>query len=298
MRRQKPKKDHFQALLAELLEQMSQGNAPWVRPWQDMGPPRQAFTNRPYGFFNALILASANFADPRFCTFRQAKEQGGYVRKGEKAGAAICRAYTIRFSLDAVEPDEEDQDQPLERIIQRARWYPVFNVSQIEGLDLPPLIREADHQRIAHIDRFIAATGLRFEERPNNAFYSKSRDVINVPPLAHFTDVEGYYGTVFHEMIHWTAPRLGRTLGLFGSPEYAFEELVAELGASFLCMHFRVNGRLQHAATYLKGWIRILEDQPAAWYKASHLAQQAFDFLSQFFPTPLPSPSSDEPDTV
>ena len=84
---------------------------------------------------------------------------------------------------------------------------------------------------------------------------------------------------MLHELIHWTGPEVDRD-----KSEYAFEELVAELGSVFLCEHFQIGYKLEHHASYLKSWLSALKDDPKYIYKAARLAEQAADYLVSAHP--------------
>jgi len=116
------------------------------------------------------------------------------------------------------------------------------------------------------------------------AFYAPSVDRIQLPNKGTFNSEANYYATAFHELVHWTGAkhRLDRNLekGRFGNPAYAFEELVAEMGAAFLCQDYGIQGELRHAG-YIQSWLKALRDDSKAVFKAAALAQKAADYLNQ-----------------
>ena len=127
-------------------------------------------------------------------------------------------------------------------------------------------------------------TGANIKHGGNSAYYRPSEDYINMPIKSDFNDEAGYYATLLHELTHWSGfeKRLNRELGnKFGSPKYAFEELVAELGAAFLCQDFKIQGELRHSG-YIESWLKCLKDNPNAIFKAAALAQKAADYIKQF----------------
>lgn len=107
-----------------------------------------------------------------------------------------------------------------------------------------------------------------------------------MPNKKYFKSIESYYATYFHELIHWTglAQNLNRiTTANKTSSEYAFEELVAELGAAFLSAHFNIfNENIESNTAYIASWIQRLEHNPNTLWKAASHAQQAVDFLLQY----------------
>lgn len=170
-------------------------------------------------------------------------------------------------------------DQVTNRIIVS----PVFNVAQCE--DLParfydvPAERPAEERHKA-AESFLAAVGAEIRFGGDRAFYSPSADVIVLPAFAAFESAGHFYATSLHEHVHWSgsAKRLARE---FGDRSYAAEELVAELGAAFLCAHLGIEGLLRHAE-YIGSWIELLKDDPRAIFTAASKASRAADFLSSF----------------
>ena len=216
-------------------------------------------------------------------TFRQAVELRAHVRKGEK-GSPVVYANSITCN-------ETDTDSGVDvaRDIHFLKGYTVFNVEQIEGLPAqytaPASPRLDVSARIARAERFFGATGATLAHGGNRAFYRPSTDSIVLPLFETFRDAESYYATLAHETTHWTAheSRLARDFGTkrFGSEGYAIEELVAELGAAFLCADFdlTLEPREDHAA-YIANWLDVLKADNRAIFTAASHAQRAADFIN------------------
>src|SRR5262249_25054508 len=142
------------------------------------------------------------------------------------------------------------------------------------------------YQRDLPIDEFIAATGAKIVEEGtgDRAYYSVTRDCIVLPRFEVFLSRQAYYATLFHELIHWTGheSRLDRRLGeRFGSHAKTAEELIAELGAAFLCAEFSVDGSLLSHATYIGNYLELSQDDSRAVFTAAAKAQAAVDFLRE-----------------
>lgn len=225
------------------------------------------------------------FGSPLWMTYKQAQALGGQVRKGE-AGSLVV--YADRYTVG--EPDEHGEE--AERKVAFMKGYTVFNVEQIDSLpakytappalDRPPL---ALHQAA---EAFFAATGAMFRHGGNRAFYAPALDLIQLPPAAAFRSIESYAATKAHELIHWTGhpDRSARAFGQrFGDRAYAFEELVAELGAAFLCADLGITSEIQpdHAA-YLSHWLQVLKADTRAIFSAAAHAQKAADYLQSLQP--------------
>lgn len=266
--------DLYTSVTATIIRELEAGTAPWVKPWTSDHPvmPQNAVTRRPYNGINVLILwmtAQAMFyPQNRWLTFKQAIDKGAHVRKGEKATPIV-------LVKRLVVGEEED-----ERTVNMLRSFSVFNVAQVEGL-VPEQSQEATRTPVMD---FVARTRAEVLHGHSAAFYAPSRDIVCLPDPDRFVSLEHYEATALHELTHWTGhkDRLARDLsGRFGTKAYAAEELVAELGAAFLCAHLGVNGQLRHAE-YISTWLELLREDPRAIFTASAKASQAADFLRAF----------------
>jgi antirestriction protein ArdC len=240
-----------------------------------------------YRGVNILSLwASADingYASGMWGTFKQWIEVGAQVRKGEKA------SYVVLYKEITVAPDDEGRDQAETCLFARAT--PVFAAEQVDGYTLPGVdIPKSVVELISQAEAFITATGAQTEHGGTRAFYRPSTDSIHLPPRESFlgtatsTPKESYYSTLLHELTHWTGheDRCNRQLGKrFGNDAYAMEELVAELGAAFLCADLRISDtpRADHAQ-YLESWLRVLKADKKAIFTASSRASEAVEFLT------------------
>jgi antirestriction protein ArdC len=269
---------------ARIISELERGAAPWIKPWSATAGhnvPQNAVTNRPYSGCNVILLWLARdrgWATPRFLTYKQAAEAGGHVRKGEH-GTKVYFVKQLQLR------DEKGDDADL-RLVPMMREYTVFNVSQCENLPdsisagKPMRVRNPD-ARDALADQFLRATGADLREGHGEAYYVPSRDFISMPAFAAFKGADHFYNVAFHELTHWAGhkSRLDRDLKhRFGSRDYAAEELVAELGAAFLCAEFGFNNDLRHAG-YIATWIDLLKADKRAFFTACSRASKAADYL-------------------
>ncbi|KRE14320.1 hypothetical protein ASE66_13105 [Bosea sp. Root483D1] len=234
----------------------------------------------------ALFAAPANkgFVAPHWLTFKQAQALGAQVRKGERASQVVYAG-----TLNRTEIDEAGAE--VERGIPFLKAYAVFNADQIDGLPdrfIPrPLEAIPDHTRNAQAEAFVAATAADVRHGGPRAYYSPSGDHIQMPPFASFNEAEGYYATLCHELTHWTghSTRLDRDLSRtrWGDAAYAAEELLAELGAAFICAQLQLTPQVRedHAA-YIACWLKVLKADKRAIFTAAGQAQRAADFLLAF----------------
>lgn len=276
-------RDLYQNITDRIVSQLEAGTVPWVRPFSQrkgQSLPCNAITNRPYSGVNVLLLfTSMALAYPtnRFLTFKQAKDVGGFVKKGEKG-------HTVVFFKKLMVKDKQTGE---DKTIPLIREFTVFNVVQCENL--PDHVRLGRHEdvvvkneseRMEEADAFIQTWGANFREGPQ-AMYVPSQDFIFSPPWKDYRNHVAYYATLFHEGAHWTGhkSRLNRDLkNRFGTAEYAAEELIAELAAAFLCAEFGFDV-VDNSAAYISSWIKMLKEDPKAIVTAASQAQKAADFL-------------------
>lgn len=292
MNQNSERQDIYTRITNSIVAELEKGTRPWVQPWSGahaagriIRPLRH--NGQPYSGVNILSLwASASaqgFAAPIWMTYKQATEYNAHVRKGEKGSPVVYANSIVRAEKDARTGDD------VEREIHYLRGYTVFNVEQIEGLPAhfyePPEGPRLDPPvRIARADAFFATTGAEISHGGSRAFYRPSTDGIVMPMFEAFRDAESYYSTVGHECVHWTshASRLARDFGSkrFGSEAYAVEELVAELGAAFLCadLDLTLEPREDHAS-YLANWLQVLKNDNRAIFTAASHAQRAVEYL-------------------
>jgi len=257
------KRDLYAEVSARIVAELEAGAAPWIKPWSatpGANSPRNAATNRPYSGCNVVLLwmaqaAAGGYRSPRFLTFRQALQLGGNVSRGEHG----TKIFFVR-QLQVRDQGVDDSTSP--RLIPMMREYTVFNVDQCDSLPdsvitgKPMRVRNPD-ARDELADDFLHSTGADIREGSGEACYIPSRDFISMPAFAGFKGADHFYNVAFHELTHWSGhkSRLDRDLkNRFGSQSYAAEELVAELGAAFLCAEFGFDGDVRNAG-YIASWI-------------------------------------------
>lgn len=276
-------KDIYSEVTNRIVAALEQGTPPWVCPWrQGSALPSNLATGKAYRGINVLILAieamSRNFTDNRWLTFRQANVLGARIRQGDHGTAIVFyRMHEINDTTDGFgELSGEVRKIPL------LKTYVVFNADQLNGLPdrfvLPP---HQPWQPLDVAEQLIAQTGAVICHGGNQAFYRPSSDTIQLPPMTSFSHADDYYATALHELTHWTghSTRLNRlSVQRPGVEAYAFEELVAEIGAAFLCAHCGLNGVVEHAS-YIETWLSALRRDKRLIFVAAGAAQKAADFV-------------------
>ena len=302
------RQDVYSRITSQIIASLEQGVRPWVKPWNAEHAAGRItlplrFNGQPYSGINILSLwmsASAQgFAAPIWMTFRQAIELNAHIRKGEKGSLVVYASAITRTEHN------EETGEDVEREISYLKGYTVFNVEQIDGLPDHYYAKAAPKlDPVARIDRaenFFAASMATIRHGGNRAYYAQEPDYVQMPPFESFRDAESYYSTLAHEMAHWTKhpSRLARDLGRkqWGDEGYAQEELVAELGAAFLCAHLEMAVvPREENASYIANWLEVLKNDTRFIFKASAHAQRAADYLRAFSGTTTTNIANDDAD--
>jgi antirestriction protein ArdC len=285
--------DLYTRITDRVIAALEAGVRPWVQPWSSKHLTRRVsrplrHNGEPYSGINVLLLWSEamarGYSASTWITFRQAQEIGACVRKGETGSMVV---YSNRIS----KTETDSGGHEVKRDIAFLKAYTVFNVEQIEGLGsrYGHDVREAGGDpidRIAHADRFFASTGAIIRHGGDKAFYAPGPDLIQMPPIEMFRDVESYYATLAHETVHWAgaAHRLNRDLSRYARDrsERAREELIAELGAVFLAVDLAIapemEPRADHAS-YLSSWLSVLQNDKRFIVQAAAQAQRSVTYL-------------------
>ena len=272
----------YQEVTDQIISEIEKGAMPWVKPWKaDSTCEKNIASKKEYNGINRLILAMMThfkgYQSPFYGSFKQWQDLGGTVRKGEK-GTKI-----VFYKPVSVEKTN-DQGESENFAYSCLKTYYVFNADQVDGIEIAkPEVSPRVYNPAPALDDRILKTGANIKHGGSSAFFSPMGDFIGMPNRDTFNDDSSYYATVLHELTHWSGAqhRLDRDLsGKFGNSKYAFEELVAELGAAFLCQDYQIQGELRHAG-YIQNWLTCLRENNQAIFKAAALAQKAADYINQ-----------------
>jgi len=281
-------RDVYEAVTSQIVNAIEQGVGTWRMPWHTSGrysfSPINVISRKAYRGINTLCLWSAaqvkGYESGEWATYRQWQERGAQVRKGEKSATVVF----WKFANDAQETQEhgDDHETSASRLLF-TRGYAVFNAEQVDGYEAKLEPEQTALERIEKAEAFFKSIGAELRHGGNRAYYAPDLDYIQMPPFGAFTENTRYYSTLAHEHTHWTAKaeRCDRQLGKrFGDNAYAAEELIAELGAAFVCAHLGLSTepREDHAQ-YIQSWLRVLKADKRAVFAAASKAQQACDWL-------------------
>lgn len=272
------------------IETAGEFRLPWIKAkGGSFARPVNIASGNLYNGVNIVSLwvsaLASDYSSNIWGTYRQWQERGAQVRKGEKSSLVVF------YKELTVEQRNEETGETgtAERLMARASH--VFNAAQVEGftIETETLPDSPIFDPIERAEQFAKSTGARIEETGDRACYIPSADTIRMPERRRFTETEtttpaeGFYSTLCHELVHWSGAksRLDRDLiGRFGSESYAVEELIAELGAAFLCSDLAITPepRADHAC-YIANWLKVLKDDKRAIFTAASKASQAASWL-------------------
>ena len=282
--------------IVRFLEDIEPGG--WQSPFAVLaaqGLPMNPTTNQAYNGINVPSLwidqQIKGFSSNHWATFKQWKERGACVRKGEKASSII-------FYKTVTREDESDTSESKDRHYAMLRSYSVFNADQVDGYDHSSAEQSSQSdlvKRIDSIDQFYANTKAHVHHGGTGAYYDPANDLINMPKSGAFKPTqsasasENYYATLLHELTHWTGAkhRLDREHCGINQDRgvYAFEELIAELGAAFLCAQLGIEQtpREEHAH-YIKSWLQALKNDKKYVFRAAARASDAVRYINNLQP--------------
>ena len=274
----------YELITNKIIEKLNQGVIPWQKHWKGTGLPKNLITKKLYRGINAFMLHMQGYGLPYWLTFRQVKELKGCVKQGEKATPII---YWNWHKAVIHELEEE-----IEKLTPFLRYYNVFNIEQCEGLNIEiPEENKSNFNPISECEKVV-------RELPNppiikhgeaQAYYAPTTDVINMPRPSLFKNEQEYYCALYHEIIHSTGhqKRLNRkavaeldSFKLNARKEYSKDELIAEIGASFLYGYTGIeNETIDNSASYIQNWLEKLDNDKKLIIIAAAQAQRAVDYV-------------------
>ena len=275
------KKDVYEIVTARIIEQLEQGVIPWEKPWGGViDGAYNRISKKPYSLLNQMLLQHSG----EYATFKQWSELGGHIRKGEKSEIVVF------WKLQPYEDENADGEKIIKQI-PLLRYYNVFHVSQVDGVE-PKEIDLNEFEPIEKAERikteYMTREHLKILEKlTDKAFYSPTFDYIQIPCKEQYQNVEEFYSTLFHEMVHSTVykTRLDREdvkdCMYFGSENYSKEELTAELGSAFLVnlLGIETKNSFRNSSAYIQGWLGRLRGDKKFIVSASSKAEKAVKYI-------------------
>ncbi|MGB8440044.1 MAG: zincin-like metallopeptidase domain-containing protein [Candidatus Acidiferrales bacterium] len=270
----------FEIVTQTIIEKLEAGDCPWKRPWVTSAP-KNLISQKEYRGINTFLLSASGFPSPYFLTYAQTIKLGGNVRKGEHGQIVVF----WNVGKEKLNPKTGKIQKPF-----LLRYYRVFNLSQTEGIQAKLGINDADSTPKPSIESCDAIVS-GMPNRPaikasDRAWYRPSTDEVGIPDKSVFNSSEAFYATLFHELTHSTGhtSRVGRegieVLNSFGSESYSKEELIAEMGAAYLCGFSGISpATVENSAAYLRSWISVLKGDSKLIVTAASQAQRASDYI-------------------
>lgn len=269
--------DIYAEITNRMIAELDNGIIPWQKPWMATGKAISHTTGKPYSLLNQMLLGRAG----EWLTFKQVNEEGGFVRKGEKAKIVVFWTWL----------EKEDKETGEKTQIPFLKYYNVFHLDQCENIKAK--YSEASHEPVnpdetaeAIIEEYVKREGVSIEHREgDSAYYQPMTDTIVLPLMDQFRACAEYYGTAFHELIHSTGhvKRLARidSTANFGSENYSKEELVAELGSASLVHHcgMETASSFHNSTAYIQNWLQALRNDKRFIVSATSKAEKAVNYI-------------------
>lgn len=273
--------DIYQAVTDRIIEQLDNGIIPWHKPWSGIASGAyNTVSNKTYSLLNQMLLKH----DGEYATYKQWSELGGQVRKDEESEIVVF------WKMIPVE--EKVDGEIVKKTIPYLKYINVFHVSQVDGVQ-PKDKKAVIHEPIKEAEKIIADYDAREsitmeDVLGNNAYYAPLRDYLCVPTKEQYSDINKYYSTKFHEMVHSTGhkSRLNRfddntKIAPFGSEDYSKEELVAEIGSASLMslIGIETEKTFKNNVAYIQSWLKVLKNDKRMIVSASSRAQKAVEYI-------------------
>jgi len=276
----------YSLITDRIINMLEAGTVPWHKPWN--GSQQNLVSKKDYRGINPLLLSSMHFSSPYWLSYKQAQSLGGQVKKGEHGTPVVF--WKMLNKSDSITDDKTGDTLINPKFIPMLRYYTVFNVDQCEGIPIEkiPKLEQIEFSPISQCEKIVSNMPKRpvIKHNEPRAYYSPMSDFVNMPKQTLFESNKEYYSTLFHELTHSTghSSRLDRkgvtNLCRFGSTNYSKEELVAEMGACFLCGHTGIeNKTINNSASYIKSWLSHLRNDNKLVIHAAAAAQKAADFI-------------------
>lgn len=276
------KQNAYEMVTNRIIEQLENGVIPWQKPWS--GTHSGAYnriSNKPYSLLNQMILKH----NGEYATFKQWSDLGGKIRKGEKSEVVVF------WKIQPFEEENENGEKVIKQI-PLLRYYNVFHISQVDGVEPKEQLKISNLEPIEEAEKiktdYMNREHLKiFEKVTNDAFYLPIQDYIQVPCKEQYQDIEEFYSTLFHEMIHSTGhkSRLNRSdmqgIVRYGSEKYSKEELTAELGSAMIIniLGIETEKSFKNSSGYIQDWLQVLKNDNKFIVSASSRAEKAVKYI-------------------
>ncbi len=264
-----------------IIDGIKSGDIAFLKPWKagQLCLPYNAINGKTYQGTNIIRCLGVEKVDPRFMTFKQAKENNFSIRKGAKA---ISIFFFMPVSEDKLNEWIENGSKPEEKPFPTYKYFNVFSGTDI--VDIEPIQQgEITFKTDEIAEEIISNSEVPiFHDMRDRAYYSVTDDEIHLPPKTQFPTAEYYYSTALHEIAHSTgaANRLNRDLsGAFGSESYAFEELIAQISSYMISCYLSLPHDPSHSFGYIQSWLKVFNEDHKKVLEVVKAANQVINYL-------------------
>lgn len=273
----------YEIITQRILDKMEEGHIPWKKPWIGSAGSYNIVSKKPYSLTNQILLDHRG----AYATFKQWQNLGGKIKKDAKSEIVIF------WKMQQIEEKSEETGEIIKKQIPLLRYYRVFHISDVEGVEQPEKEEKFDTEPIQAaedlLDSYIRREKITLNilKDGSNAFYRPSDDSITLPEIQQFKIAEEYYSTAFHECSHSTMKknRCDREeenkKSHFGNAVYSREELVAEISSAAVLNNLKIETpeTFTNSAAYIQGWSRALQKEPKLFVTASARAEKAANYI-------------------
>jgi antirestriction protein ArdC len=273
-----------------VIDGLKHGKIAWQKTWVTNGTLKNFISNHKYTGINTLLLnlnmMSNKWTNPLFASFKQITENGYKVNDGAKGNLVV---FTKNVSVTKSSTNDNGEEELTEKTLHLLRYYYVFNIEQTNApIDKYVTIEKSELLPVDKAETLLNNLNPNIVYGTDEACYSPTFDIINLPSLNQFKKVNEFYNVAFHELTHWTGheTRLNRIdMTRYGSDKYAKEELVAEIGSNMACFECGLEATItNNSQAYINGWLEVLKNDSKFIISAASQAQKAFNFLTQKTP--------------
>lgn len=273
----------YEIITQRILDKMEEGHIPWKKPWIGSAGSYNIVSKKAYSITNQILLDHRG----AYATFKQWQDLGGKIKKGAKSEIVIF------WKMQEIEEKDEDNGEIRKKKVPLLRYYRVFHISDVEGVEQPEKEEKFDTEPIQAaedlLDSYIRREKITLNilKDGSSAFYRPSDDSISIPEISQFKMAEEYYSAIFHECSHSTMKknRCDREeenkKSHFGNAVYSREELVAEISSAAILNNLKIETpeTFTNSAAYIQGWSRALQKDPKLFVTASARAEKAANYI-------------------
>ncbi len=269
--------DIYKEVTDRIIAQMENGIIPWRKPWIASNQAVSHVTGKAYSLLNQMMLGRAG----EYVTFKQCQQEGGKVKKGEKASMVVLWKWI----------ETEDEETHEKKEVPFLRYYNVFHIDQCEGLkaryaETLPSTADPNENAEVFINDYLFRSGVKLiHQSGDRAYYQPAFDRVVLPCMEQFKETAEYYSTAFHELTHSTGHesrlnRLDRT-AFFGTEAYSKEELIAEIGAAALVNYsgLETPSSFRNNTAYIQNWLGVLKGDKRFIVSAAGKAEKAVKLI-------------------